>query len=82
MYAQPGKKLIFMGGEFAQWREWHHDESLDWHLLQYAPHQGMHHWVRDLNQFYRNERSMYSSSSRTTVSSGWTATTPTTASSA
>ncbi|MGO8703942.1 MAG: 1,4-alpha-glucan branching protein GlgB [Candidatus Brocadiia bacterium] len=59
MYAQPGKKLIFMGGEFAQWREWHHDESLDWHLLQYAPHQGMHHWVRDLNQFYRNERSMY-----------------------
>lgn len=59
MYAQPGKKLIFMGGEFAQWREWHHDESLDWHLLQYAPHQGMHRWVRDLNQFYRNERSMY-----------------------
>ncbi len=59
MYAQPGKKLLFMGGEFAQWREWHHDESLDWHLLQYAPHQGMHHWVRDLNQFYRNERSMY-----------------------
>ena len=59
MYAQPGKKLIFMGGEFAQWREWHHDESLDWHLLQYAPHQGMSNWVRDLNQFYRNERSMY-----------------------
>jgi len=59
MYAQPGKKLIFMGGEFAQWREWHHDESLDWHLLQYAPHQGMHNWVRDLNRFYRNERSMY-----------------------
>jgi 1,4-alpha-glucan branching enzyme len=59
MYAQPGKKLLFMGGEFAQWREWHHDESLDWHLLQYAPHQGMHNWVRDLNRFYRNERSMY-----------------------
>ncbi len=59
MYAQPGKKLIFMGGEFAQWREWNHDESLDWHLLQYAPHQGMHRWVRDLNQFYRTERSMY-----------------------
>jgi len=59
MYAQPGKKLLFMGCEFAQWREWHHDESLDWHLLQYAPHQGMQNWVRDLNHFYRNERSMY-----------------------
>jgi 1,4-alpha-glucan branching enzyme len=59
MYAQPGKKLLFMGGEFAQRREWHHDESLDWHLLQYAPHQGMQNWVRDLNHFYRSERSMY-----------------------
>ena len=59
MYAQPGKKLIFMGGEFAQRSEWNHDKSLDWHLLQYAPHQGMSNWVRDLNLFYRNERSMY-----------------------
>jgi 1,4-alpha-glucan branching enzyme len=59
MYAQPGKKLLFMGGEFAQWREWRHDESLDWHLLQHAPHQGMQNWVRDLNHFYRSERSMY-----------------------
>jgi 1,4-alpha-glucan branching enzyme len=59
MYAQPGKKLIFMGGEFAQWSEWNHDKSLDWHLLQYPLHQGMSNWVRDLNLFYRNERSMY-----------------------
>jgi 1,4-alpha-glucan branching enzyme len=59
MYAQPGKKLLFMGGEFAQRNEWNHDVSLDWHLLQYAPHQGMRNWVRDLNRFYRSERSMY-----------------------
>jgi 1,4-alpha-glucan branching enzyme len=49
MYGHPGKKLTFMGGEFAQWREWSHDESLDWHLLQYPEHQGIQHWVRDLN---------------------------------
>jgi 1,4-alpha-glucan branching enzyme len=59
MYAQPGKKLLFMGGEFAQRGEWNHDASLDWHLLQYAPHQGMRDWVRDLNRFYRTERSMH-----------------------
>jgi 1,4-alpha-glucan branching enzyme len=59
MYAQPGKKLLFMGDEFAQWGEWNHDQSLDWHLLQHAPHQGMQNWVRDLNHFYRSERSLY-----------------------
>jgi 1,4-alpha-glucan branching enzyme len=55
MYGQPGKKLLFMGGEFGQWAEWNHESSLDWHLLSYAPHQGMQRWVRDLNTFYRGE---------------------------
>ena len=55
----PGKKLLFMGGEFGQWHEWHHDESLDWHLLQFAPHQGVACWVADLNRFYRSEPAMF-----------------------
>jgi 1,4-alpha-glucan branching enzyme len=59
MYVQPGKKLLFMGIEIGQWREWYHEESLDWHLLQFAPHEGLQQWVRDLNMFYRNEPSMY-----------------------
>lgn len=53
MYAQPGKKLLFMGGEFGQWREWDHDSSLDWHLLDYGFHQGVQRWCRDLNALYR-----------------------------
>lgn len=59
MYGHPGKKLLFMGGEFAQRREWNHDESLDWHLLQYPHHQGMQQWAKDLNRLYRSERSLY-----------------------
>jgi 1,4-alpha-glucan branching enzyme len=59
MYAQPGKKLLFMGGEFGQWREWIHDESLEWHLLQYAPHSGLQRWVSDLNRFYRGQPALY-----------------------
>jgi 1,4-alpha-glucan branching enzyme len=55
MYAHPGKKLLFMGGEFGQWDEWYHDQSLDWNLLEHRPHQGMRDWVRDLNRFYRGE---------------------------
>jgi len=55
MFGHPGKKLLFMGCEFGQWREWNHDSSLDWHLLQWLPHQGMQRWVRDLNTFYRGE---------------------------
>ncbi len=59
MYGHPGKKLLFMGGEFGQWREWEHDEGLDWHILQYQPHQGVQRWVRDLNNFYRREPAMH-----------------------
>ena len=54
-WTQPGKKLLFMGGEFAQRGEWRHDHSLDWHLLAYAPHQGIQNWVRDLNRIYAAE---------------------------
>ncbi len=54
MYTQPGKKLLFMGGEFGQRREWNHDRSLDWHLLADPRHRGVQLWVRDLNQCYRS----------------------------
>jgi 1,4-alpha-glucan branching enzyme len=53
MFGQPGKKLLFMGGEFGQWREWNYAESLDWHLLEYSLHSGLQKWVSDLNQVYR-----------------------------
>jgi 1,4-alpha-glucan branching enzyme len=63
MYAQPGKKLLFMGGEFGQWSEWAHDQSLDWHLLQFHPHAGLQRWVADLNRFYRNEPALFETDS-------------------
>ena len=56
MWGHPGKKLLFMGDEFGQWREWNHDASLDWHVLQYPLHAGIQRWVRDLNQLYRADR--------------------------
>ena len=59
MYAQPGKKLIFMGGEFGQWQEWNHDRSLDWNLLDYPLHSGLQHWVKDLNRLYQNETALH-----------------------
>jgi 1,4-alpha-glucan branching enzyme len=59
MYAEPGKKMLFMGGEFGQWWEWDHDQSLQWHLLQYEPHQGLQRFVKDLNRIYRSEPAMY-----------------------
>ena len=52
MFAYPGKKLLFMGGEFAQKREWNHDRGLDWHVLSDPMHQGVQRLVRDLNRFY------------------------------
>ncbi|MBS0453385.1 MAG: 1,4-alpha-glucan branching protein GlgB [Proteobacteria bacterium] len=54
LWAYPGKKLLFMGGEFAQYAEWNADHSLDWHLLDHAPHQGIQRLVRDLNNVYRH----------------------------
>jgi len=59
MFAQPGKKLLFMGGEFGQRREWSHEDSLEWHLLDYAPHQGLKKWVSDLNRFYQQEPALH-----------------------
>jgi 1,4-alpha-glucan branching enzyme len=59
MYAQPGKKLLFMGGEFGQSNEWSHDRALDWWLLQYPVHRGVHSWMRDLNHLYRNEKALH-----------------------
>jgi 1,4-alpha-glucan branching enzyme len=59
MYAQPGKKLLFMGGEFGQWDEWYHETSLDWSLLEYPLHRGMQRWVADLNNLYRQESALH-----------------------
>jgi 1,4-alpha-glucan branching enzyme len=59
MWAHPGKKLFFMGGELAQWREWAEDRSLDWHLLDDPRHAGMQRWVRDLNATYRAEPALW-----------------------
>jgi 1,4-alpha-glucan branching enzyme len=58
-FAQPGKKLLFMGGEFGQWREWNHDESLEWHLLAQPLHRGVQKCVEDLNRLYRSEAALY-----------------------
>jgi 1,4-alpha-glucan branching enzyme len=59
MYAQPGKKLLFMGGEFGQWREWAHDRGLDWHLLESPMHRGLQAWMEQLNRLYRGEPAMH-----------------------
>jgi 1,4-alpha-glucan branching enzyme len=59
MYAQPGKKLIFQGGEIAQWNEWYHEASVDWHLLRWDDHKGIQRWIADLNKFYQTEPAMY-----------------------
>jgi 1,4-alpha-glucan branching enzyme len=59
MYAQSGKKLLFMGAEIGQWREWIHDESMEWHLLQYERHSGLQRWVSDLNNLYREQPALY-----------------------
>jgi len=58
-YTHPGKKLLFMGGELAQWAEWDHEKSIEWHLLQFQSHHGVWKWVRDLNHLYRNELALH-----------------------
>ncbi len=59
IYCHPGKKLLFMGGEFGQWQEWYHEESLHWHLLEYPLHKGVKRWVQDLNFLMRNEPALH-----------------------
>jgi len=59
MWTHPGKKLVFMGGEFGQRREWTHDDSLEWHVLQYPLHEGVRKWVADLNRTYKENPSFY-----------------------
>ncbi|MFH2010144.1 MAG: 1,4-alpha-glucan branching protein GlgB [bacterium] len=59
MFVQPGKKLLFMGGEIGQWNEWRFDASLDWHLLDFPDHRGLQQWVTDLNWTYRSEPALH-----------------------
>ena len=59
MMAHPGKKLLFMGGEFAQFAEWNYEQSLDWHLLEYKEHQGIQNIVKTLNKLYKDESALH-----------------------
>lgn len=59
MWAHPGKKLLFMGGEFAQRKEWNHDQSLDWHLLEHQSHNGIQNTVKTLNEVYTSTPALY-----------------------
>lgn len=58
-WLHPGKKLLFMGGELGQWREWNHESSIDWHLLEYPNNEGIRRWVRDLNRLLSSEPALY-----------------------
>ena len=59
MFAHPGKKLLFMGGEFGQWREWNSNDSLEWDILHYQPHRNVQKLVADLNWLYRAEQALH-----------------------
>ncbi len=59
MFGHPGKKLLFMGGEFGQWSEWTEKHSIDWHLLQWDNHKGIKRLVKDLNKVYQGESALY-----------------------
>ena len=59
LYTHPGKKMLFMGGEFGQWIEWNSNQSLDWNLLDYEPHRKLQQLVKDLNRLYRAEVALH-----------------------
>jgi 1,4-alpha-glucan branching enzyme len=59
MFTTPGKKLLFMGAEIGQWQEWSHERSLDWHLLDYDPHEGLRRCLADLGSLYRDEPALH-----------------------
>ena len=59
MWTHPGKKLLFMGGEFGQKCEWKHEESLEWYVLKYPLHKGVQQWVADLNRVYREQEALH-----------------------
>jgi 1,4-alpha-glucan branching enzyme len=59
MWARPGRKHIFMGAEIGQWREWNHDDWIDWNLLDFEEHRGLHSLIRDLNAIYRDEPALF-----------------------
>jgi 1,4-alpha-glucan branching enzyme len=59
MFAHPGKKLLFMGMEFGQWKEWNHDVSLDWDLTKSPRHKGIQQWIHDLNEFYKSQPGLF-----------------------
>ncbi len=59
LYSHPGKKLLFMGSEFGQWNEWNCNESMDWHLTQYEPHQKLQKFITKLNNLYQNTPALY-----------------------
>ena len=59
MFGHPGKKLLFMGNEFAQWEEWTESKSIDWHLLQWDTHKGIQNLVKDLNDLYKTEKALF-----------------------
>ena len=63
MWAHPGKKLLFMGGEFGQWREWTEEESLDWHLLEAPIHKGVLVLIKDLNKLYQKHGALWEADS-------------------
>jgi len=59
MYGMPGKKLLFMGSELAQWPEWNHESSIEWHVTQEPRHAGVQHWVKDLNHLYQSQPALH-----------------------